>query len=110
MEKTIAEKLHPNRFPNMSGKMAGLIGFIIGETWIEEPITSMIVTSDGYLLVSRSGEIGANNFIGAYGDFIDNLKRLMEIPEVGLTDDEKKSLVSLVREKVQSFSPLGAWN
>ena len=30
---TLTERLHPRRFPGMSGKMAAVVGYILGEGW-----------------------------------------------------------------------------
>jgi hypothetical protein len=35
MRMTLAEKLHPTRFPAMSGRMAAIIGYVLDEAWSE---------------------------------------------------------------------------
>ena len=30
---TLADRLHPGRFPSMSGKMAAIVGYILGQEW-----------------------------------------------------------------------------
>jgi hypothetical protein len=32
---TLAAKLHPDRFSAMSGKMAAIVGYILGESWTD---------------------------------------------------------------------------
>ena len=49
----LAEKLHPDRFSAMSGKMAAIIGYILGESWTEPEIAALSVTSDGFVLTGR---------------------------------------------------------
>lgn len=45
---TLADKLHPDRFTEMSGKMAAIIAFVLGEDWTDPAIRWMSVSSDGY--------------------------------------------------------------
>ena len=46
----LVEKLNPARYPYMSGKMAAIVGCILGESFTEPEIAELVVTSDGYLL------------------------------------------------------------
>jgi hypothetical protein len=46
---TIADKLHPDRFSAMSGKMAAIVAYILGESWTEPEIAALSVTSDGFV-------------------------------------------------------------
>jgi hypothetical protein len=46
---SVANKLHPDRFPAMSGKMAAIVGYILGESWTEPDISALSVTSDGFV-------------------------------------------------------------
>jgi len=48
----------------MSGRMAAIVGYILGERWTDPPIAELTVTSDGYLLARLVGDVGANEFIG----------------------------------------------
>jgi len=32
---TLGEKLHPDRFSAMSGKMAAIVGYVLGESWTQ---------------------------------------------------------------------------
>ena len=52
---TLADKLHPNRFPGMSGRMAAIVGYILGEEWSRPRIAELVVTSDGWLLARTWG-------------------------------------------------------
>jgi hypothetical protein len=44
---TLTEKLNPDRFSEMSGKMAAIVAYILAESWTEPEITALSVTSDG---------------------------------------------------------------
>lgn len=44
---SLADKLHPDRFTAMSGRMAAILGYILGESWTEPEIPYLSVTSDG---------------------------------------------------------------
>lgn len=41
----LADKLHPDRYSAMSGKMAAIVGYILGESWTEPVIGALSVTS-----------------------------------------------------------------
>jgi len=91
-------KLHPSRFTAMSGKMASIVAFIVGEVWTNPALQSLTVTSDGFVLGTRSGDIGANDFIGAKTDLLDNWKNLLTA--AGLSEDEKYTASHLFSAKV----------
>ena len=46
---TLADKLHPDRFSSMSGRMAAIVAYVLGESWTEPAIESLSVTSDGFV-------------------------------------------------------------
>ena len=73
----IADKLHPQRFPNMSGKMAAIVGCILGKDWTEPTIAELVVTSDGYVLARNSGHIGFDAIIGLATDLQRNWDNLL---------------------------------
>ena len=53
MEKQLAAKLHPDRYTAMSGKMAAIVAYILGDRWTEPAISELVVTSDGFVLAQR---------------------------------------------------------
>ena len=59
---TLAEKLHPKRFPSMSGKMAAIVGYILGEEWTRPRIVELVVTSDGWVLARNAGHVGFDSY------------------------------------------------
>ena len=71
---TLATKLHPDRFSAMSGKMAAIVGYILGESWTEPEIAALSVTSDGFVLTDAE-------FFGEAADLDRNLLNLLVAAE-----------------------------
>lgn len=92
-------KLNPRRFSAMSPKMAAIVGYIIGESWVSPAITGLMVTSDGFLLASRTGDIGYNAFIGAESDLKRNWQDLLTV--AGLNNQEGNAAEALYAAKVK---------
>ena len=61
---TLSDKLHPQRYPNMSGKMAAVVGYILGEEWSKPRIAELVITSDGWVLARDEGQIGFGTIVG----------------------------------------------
>jgi hypothetical protein len=83
----LSQKLHPVRFTAMSGRMAAILGRILDERFTEPQLVSLIVTSDGFVLGRRAGDIGYNDFIGAESDLKRNWGNLLAV--AGLSDEER---------------------
>lgn len=96
----LKKKLHPQRFPGMSGKMVAIVGFILDEVFTDPHITEMAVTSDGVVLASRSDDLGMNDMIGSEVDLSNNWKRLCEA--AGLDQNEMKEAARLFRSKIEN--------
>lgn len=58
MRDRLAEKLHPDRFTEMSPRMAAVVGYILQERFTEPAIAELVVTSDGFVLARMEGEVG----------------------------------------------------
>ncbi len=86
MRETLIEKLRPDRFSAMSGKMAAIVGYIFDERFSDPAISELVVTSDGFVLAQSEGEVGANDMIGEERDLNRNLLTLIEA--AGLSDEE----------------------
>ncbi len=54
----------------MSGKMAAIVGYILGESWTEPEIAALSVTSDGFVLTDAE-------FFGEAADLDRNLLNLL---------------------------------
>ena len=94
----LAQKLNPARFTAISGKMAALVGYFLGETFTEPAIASLVVTSDGFVLAMHEGDIGYNAFIGSAFDLRRNWKALLDA--AGLTAEERGQADRLFDSKV----------
>ena len=86
VKETLKAKLDPARLSGMSGKMAALVGAVLGEEFTTPAIAELNVTSDNCVLARHEGDNGANEFIGSYADFEGNFRRLVNIAE--LSDEE----------------------
>lgn len=85
---SIADKLHPSNFTAMSPMMAALVQCVVGfDAGVTPRLMALTVTSDGFVLAQRDGDLGYDAFIGAFSDFRNNWNRLLEAAE--LSDEEK---------------------
>jgi hypothetical protein len=96
---TLAEKLHPSRFSEMSGKMAAIIGYVLGESWTEPAISGLSVTSDGFVTTE-------SDFLGEAADLDRNILNLLAAAE--LSDDERSEFEFLYRERVDDWRPVAS--
>jgi hypothetical protein len=94
---TLAEKLHPARFTAMSGKMAAIVGFVLGESWTEPAMQSLSVTSDGFVTTE-------SEFLGEAADLDRNLLNLLVA--AGLDEEERSEFERLYRERVDDWRPV----
>mgnify|MGYP001615988661 FL=1 len=90
----------------MSGKMAAILGFIVGEQWATPHIMSLSITSDGFLIGRDSSSIdeyglGRSVFVGAANDLAANLCRLFEVAD--LTPDELATFECLKRQQIKDW-------
>ena|SRR5436305_2050486 len=77
--RSLAEKLHPKRFPNMSGRMAAIIAFLIDQQVTRPTIVEIVVTCDCFVLAGLDDEVGANHLIGTYADLVRNWRALLAV-------------------------------
>ena len=101
MQEALIDKLRPDRFTAMSGKMAAIVGYIVDERFSEPAISEMVVTSDGFVLAQTEGEVGANDLIGEEADLNRNLLTLIEA--AGLSDEEIREFGRLQRERIRRY-------
>lgn len=101
MQEALIDKLRPDRFTAMSGKMAAIVGYIVDERFSEPAISEMVVTSDGFVLAQAEGEVGANDLIGEEADLNRNLLTLIQA--AGLSEDEIREFGRLQRERIRRY-------
>ena len=98
---TLTESLHPRRFPGMSGKMAAVVGYILGGHWSRPRIVEMVVTSDGWALARNAGCLGFDTIVGTAADLERNWDTLLRA--AGLTDEERRKADERYRQAVRSY-------
>lgn len=98
-------KLHPRHYPNMSGKMAAIVGFIAGKRYTDPAITELHVTPDNMVLAALEGDCGANDFLGSRADLMRNWQALLKC--AGLTDAEYTDASLAFANKVESHGMRG---
>ena len=101
MKEELAAKLRPERFTEMSGKMAAIVGYILDEPFSEPAISELVVTADGFVLAEREGQTGTNEMFGTEVELNRNLLDL--ITAAGLTDDEVVEFGRLQRERIARY-------
>lgn len=101
MKEQLAAKLRPDRFSEMSGKMAAIVGYILDEPFSNPAITDLVATADGFVLAERDGEPGTNEMLGMEVDLNRNLLDL--VTAAGLTDDEIREFGRLQRERITRY-------
>jgi len=94
---TLADKLRPDRFTAMSGKMTAIVAFILDEVWTEPAIAALAVTSDGFVTTE-------SEFFGEAADLDRNLLNLLIVAE--LTADERSEFECRYRERVDDWRPI----
>lgn len=90
---SIQQKLHPQRFTEMSGKFAACVGCIVGARYTQPEIAELCVTSDGFVLARTQGDIGYNEFIGTEDEFYQNWRRLLDA--AGVTREQRTEAMEL---------------
>ena len=101
MREALIDKLRPDRFTAMSGKMAAIVGYILDQRFSDPAISEIVVTSDGFVLAQTEGEVGANDMIGEEADLNRNLLSLIEA--AGLSEEEIREFGSLQRERIRRY-------
>lgn len=94
---TLVDKLHPDRFTAMSGRMAAIVGYVLGESWTEPELPYLSVTSDGFVT-------SADDFMGEAADLDRNILDLLDA--AGLTADERAEFESRYRDRVDDWRPV----
>src|SRR5207248_10151125 len=68
--KSVTEKLHPKRFPKMSGRMAAVVAFLIDQQVTRPTLIEIVVTSDHFVLAGLHDEVVANHLLCRYADLV----------------------------------------
>jgi hypothetical protein len=105
--RSVTEKLHPKRFPKMSGRMAAIVAFLIDAQVTRPTIIEIVVTSDGFVLAGVDDEVGTNLLVGSYSDFVRNWRALIAAV-AGLSKQEHIAAETLFASKVGYFGSADA--
>ena len=99
--RTLNAKLHPKRFPGMSGRMAAVIGYILGRRWTRPRIVELVVTSDNWVLARNAGQVAFDTIIGTAEDLERNWSNLMLA--ACLTSEEQQEVDERYQKAVRSY-------
>lgn len=94
----LAQKLHPDRFTEMSPFMAAVVGFVLGEAWTDPAIAEITVSeSEDLVYVRKAGGVGFDG-VQSLTDLRNNWNRLLDA--AGLTPDERREAVRLFNQRI----------
>jgi len=98
---SLAEKLHPNRFTEMSPFMAAIAAYILGESWTDPQIAEIAASEQENLVYVR--KVGGIGFDGVHSltDLRNNWNRLLDA--AGLTPEERHEAVSRFCAKIATI-------
>jgi len=98
---SLKQKLHPDRFTEMSPFMAAIAAFVLGESWTDPQIAEIAISEQEDLVYVR--KVGGIGFDGVHSltDLRNNWNRLLDV--AGLTADERREAVSMFRVKVETI-------
>lgn len=85
LHDVLVRKLHPDKFPRLSGVMAAVVAFVLDTTFIEPPIVEIKVER-GVVFARAQGELAPKRPICQYADLLHNWLSL--IAAAGLTGNE----------------------
>lgn len=98
-------KLHPSRFPRLTGTMAAIVGFVLDAPYVDPQITQLMVTPDQFVLARVQGET-ENRFLGTYRDLLRNYFGVQDAAR--LSDPERMIMDELFAAKVGFYGPTTA--
>src|ERR1700738_97947 len=77
IKSRLAHKLHPYRYPDMSGVMTAIVGFIVEAPFGAPRIVAVAVTSDLFILARPEGEVSSIP-VGRYDDLLPAWSALLD--------------------------------
>lgn len=98
---TLAQKLHPDRFTEMSPFMAAIVGYVFGESWTDPAIAKISVSeTEDLVYVRKAGGVGFDG-VQSLTDLRNNWNRLLDAAD--LTPDERRDAVRLFNQRIASL-------
>ena|SRR6266404_1736914 len=95
---TLAEKLHPRRFTEMSPMMSAIVAYVLGESWTNPPIAEIFVSTEEDLVYIRKVDGVGFDGMQSLTDLRQNWNRLLDV--AGLTPEERSEAVQLFNSRV----------
>jgi len=83
----------------MSGRMAAVVGYILGQEWSKPCIAELVVTSDRWVLARNAGHLGFDTIIGTAADMERNWNNLLRA--ANLTSRERQEAGERYRQAVR---------
>lgn len=100
-----ADRLHPQRFPGMSMKMAAIVGHLTDRRYTTPHLAELETTSDGIVMGRAEGDAGHNHFIGHVADLHQNWAGLLDA--ANLSPQERAQANAAFARKLRiSVSPM----
>ena len=97
----LAQKLHPDRFSEMSPLMAAIVAFVFNESWTNPQIAEITVSEQEDLVYIRKvGDVGFDG-VQSLTDLRNNWNRLLDA--AGLTPDERHDAVKMFVARVEKI-------
>ena len=96
--ENLVKKLRPENFSAMSGRMAAIVGYILGEKFTDPSVAQLIVMDDGFVLARHAGESQANTIIAPLTDLQRNWAKLLDA--ANLSEDERQEANALFDKRV----------
>jgi hypothetical protein len=94
MRRTLATKLHPKNFTEMSPRMAAIVAYIVGESWTEPNIKWLSITTDGCIVSER-------HYLGQGYDLDKNIDALIQVAD--LSKEEEAYFRGLMADKIDDW-------
>jgi hypothetical protein len=85
----------------MSGRMAAVVGCILGEKWSKPRIAELVVTSDGWVLARNTGRLGCDTIVGTAADLERNWENLLRA--AGLSSEERQKADERYQRAIRSY-------
>lgn len=100
-----ADRLHPQRFPGMSMKMAAIVGHLTDRRYTTPHLVNLETTSDGIVMGQAEGDSGNNHYVGHISDLHQNWAGLLDA--ASLSPQERAQANATFARKLRiSVSPM----
>ena len=111
MEHTgvFAERINP-RYLGFSPKMVAIVGAIIGHDYGVRDrkggrLTSLSITSDGFVTASSTASDGGGAFIGSADDLDRNLEQFVMVLHDDVSDEDAEEFERIYKARVYDYRP-----